>query len=124
MFDNLDRLEVGESFVVHTLGDAYCYSIYQTEVVTPEEARQCCEIVAGQDLCTLFTCTPYGINTHRLLVHGRRIPYTAPQVSAVSQAARLATTRRTRPTLLLVAGLMVTTVTRLVRRFGKRRVGA
>lgn len=109
MFDDLDKLREGDCFVVHTLGDAYCYAIYQIETVRPEEARERCALVAGEDLCTLMTCTPYGINTHRLLVHGRRTPFVAPRTSAARQVANLAAGRRVRPLILMLLVLLAST---------------
>ena len=75
MFDNLDRLKQGDTFVIHTLSDAYQYQVFSIEKVLPRDAEKSCRIEAGKDLCTLITCTPYGINTHRLLVHARRVPF-------------------------------------------------
>ena len=75
LFDELGGLRPGDIFVLHTLGDAYAYKVQGSEVVLPEEAASRCAIVARKDLCTLMTCTPYGVNTHRLLVHGERTAY-------------------------------------------------
>ena len=74
MFDDLRRLEVGDIFVVHTLGMPYAYKVYGVEVVWPHE-RDSLEIEPGLDRCTLVTCTPLGVNDHRLLVHGERVEY-------------------------------------------------
>ena len=71
MFDDIRRLEPGDIFVVHTLGTSYAYEVYSTEVVLPDE-RESLSIQQGKDLCTLVTCTPYGVNDHRLLVHAHR----------------------------------------------------
>lgn len=124
MFDDIDRLVRGDVFVVHTLGDAYQYEVYETEVVEPEEAAQRCSIVEGEDLCTLVTCTPYGINSHRLLVHGRRVAYEAPSEGVGTHVTRLATNSRTRPVLTLSAVsvplALVACLARLSRR--QRRV--
>lgn len=105
MFDDIDQLGQGDVFVVHTLGDAYQYEVYETEVVDPDEAPRRCSIVDGQDLCTLVTCTPYGINSHRLLVHGRRVTYEPPSEGAASGVTRLATNTRMRPVMALGAGV-------------------
>lgn len=71
VFDDLDRLVVGDYFVVRVLGEDHAYRVTSVETVLPEEA-QSLSIQEGKDLVTLVTCTPYGINTHRLLVHGER----------------------------------------------------
>lgn len=71
IFDDLDRLEVGDYFIIQVLGEDYAYRIYDIETVLPDET-QSLVIQPDRDLCTLVTCTPYGVNTHRLLVHGER----------------------------------------------------
>ena len=70
-FDDVDQLEEGDVFGVKVLGRLCCYEVTSTEVVWPDEVDSL-EIEAGEDLCTLVTCTPYGVNDHRLLVHGKR----------------------------------------------------
>lgn len=86
MFDDIRRLEPGDIFVVHTLGTSYAYMVYSTEVVLPDE-RASLSIQQGEDLCTLVTCTPYGVNDHRLLVHARRTTKLpgAPSASDVAE---------------------------------------
>lgn len=71
IFDDLDRLEVGDYFIIQVLGEDHAYRIYDIETVLPDET-QSLVIQPDRDLCTLVTCTPYGVNTHRLLVHGER----------------------------------------------------
>lgn len=71
VFDNLDQLEVGDYFIITVLGEDHAYRVTSTEVVLPDETDSLV-IQPGKDLCTLVTCTPYGINTHRLLVHAER----------------------------------------------------
>lgn len=71
MFTDLDRLEVGDLFYLTVCGEKLCYEVDQIRTVLPEET-EFLQIEAGQDLCTLLTCTPYGVNTHRLLVRGHR----------------------------------------------------
>lgn len=70
-FDNLDELEEGDVFGVKVLGRLCCYEVTSTEVVLPDETDSLATEM-GEDLCTLVTCTPYGVNDHRLLVHGER----------------------------------------------------
>ncbi len=72
LFTNLDMLEVGDTFTMHVLDEAYTYRIYDIETVLPSDLYSL-NIRQGKDLCTLITCTPYGINSHRLLIHGERI---------------------------------------------------
>jgi len=72
LFTDLDRVEVGDTFQIVVLDEVLTYQVDQIKVITPYEIGDL-EIVEGKDYCTLFTCTPYGINTHRLLVRGIRI---------------------------------------------------
>lgn len=71
IFDNLDQLEVGDYFIITVLGEDHAYRVTSTEVVLPDETESLV-IQPGEDLVTLVTCTPYGVNTHRLLVHAER----------------------------------------------------
>lgn len=72
LFTDLDRLEMGDTFQVIVLNQVLTYQVDQIKVITPREIEDL-QIIEGKDYCTLFTCTPYGINTHRLLVRGIRI---------------------------------------------------
>ena len=72
LFTDLDRLEMGDTFQVIVLDQVLTYQVDQINVITPHEIDDL-QIVEGKDYCTLFTCTPLGINTHRLLVRGIRI---------------------------------------------------
>ena len=72
LFTDLDRMEIGDTFQVTVLDQVLTYQVDQVKVITPTEIDDL-QIVEGKDYCTLFTCTPYGINTHRLLVRGIRI---------------------------------------------------
>ena len=72
LFTDLDRLELGDTFQVVILDQILTYQVDQIKIVTPNEFEDLL-IVEGMDYCTLFTCTPYGINTHRLLVRGIRV---------------------------------------------------
>lgn len=74
MFTDLDQLQEGDIFYLRVLGETRAYQVDQIKVVLPYETQDL-SIVAGKDLCTLLTCTPFGVNTHRLLVRGRRIAY-------------------------------------------------
>ena len=74
LFTDLDQMEEGDIFILNILGRKLAYEVDQINVVLPEEMSDL-EIEEGKDLCTLVTCTPYGINTHRLLVRGHRTEY-------------------------------------------------
>ena len=73
LFTNLDRVAKGDIFTITTLGRTLTYQVDQILVTLPEDAYDYLGIERGEDLCTLITCTPYGVNTHRLLVRGHRI---------------------------------------------------
>lgn len=72
LFTDLDRVEIGDTFQIIVLDQILTYQVDQIKIVLPNEIEDL-QIVEGKDYCTLFTCTPYGINTHRLLVRGIRI---------------------------------------------------
>lgn len=72
MFDNLTDVEVGDVFYIHILSDVLKYQVDQVKVVLPEDTSDL-RIIKGEDYVTLLTCTPYGQNTHRLLVRGKRV---------------------------------------------------
>ena len=74
LFTDLDKLEEGDVFYLHVLDEVLAYKVDQIKVVLPEETQDI-GIVEGKDYCTLVTCTPYAINTHRMLVRGVRVPY-------------------------------------------------
>lgn len=74
MFTDLVQVEVGDVFYLHILNETLAYQVRELNTVLPHDTSLL-GISSGEDLCTLITCTPYGINTHRLLVTGSRIPY-------------------------------------------------
>ena len=75
LFTNLDKLAVGDTFLLRVLDEVLAYEVDQILIVEPEQV-DALGIVPGEDYCTLVTCTPYGINTHRLLVRGHRVENT------------------------------------------------
>lgn len=75
LFTRINELQLNDCFHVYILGEKLSYSVYQIKVVLPTEIEDL-QIVNGKDLVTLVTCTPYGINTHRLLVQGERMEET------------------------------------------------
>ena len=76
LFTNLDKVTVGDVFLLRVLDEVLTYEVDQILIVGPQQTEQL-QVVQGQDYCTLVTCTPYGINSHRLLVRGHRIANTA-----------------------------------------------
>ena len=75
LFTDLDKLGAGDLFYLHIMDEVLAYQVDQVKVVEPEHTEDL-EIIPGADYCTLITCTPYAINTHRMLVRGARVPYT------------------------------------------------
>lgn len=82
LFTRLDELEVGDKFYLHVLDEILAYQVDQIKVVEPNETGDL-DIIPGGDYCTLVTCTPYAINTHRLLVRGVRTAYNGELESGV-----------------------------------------
>lgn len=87
LFTNLDRLVVGDTFKLYVLDEILTYRVDEINVVLPSEVDKL-KIIDGADLCTLITCTPYGINTHRLLVRGQRIA-TVENIHLSADAVRI-----------------------------------
>ena len=80
---DIDQLAVGDMFYIHVLGDTLAYKVDAIHTVLPTDTRLL-QIEEGKDYVTLVTCTPFGINTHRLLVRGHRVPYTKEQEVVVA----------------------------------------
>lgn len=88
LFTDLDRLTAGDTFTVTVLNRTVTYEVDTIQTVLPEEVDTL-RIQEGKDLCTLVTCTPYGINTHRLLVQGHRVENGKKPVQITSEAAQV-----------------------------------
>lgn len=86
LFSDIDQLAVGDTFYIHVLGDTLAYKVDSIHTVLPTDTSQL-QIEDGKDLVTLVTCTPFGVNTHRLLVRGHRVPYT-PEQEATAAAEK------------------------------------
>ncbi len=71
-FDDLDELQIGDTFTIRLLNNNYIYKVTDIDIVKPEDTEKKLKVVKGKDLVTLITCYPYSINTHRLLVTGER----------------------------------------------------
>ena len=83
LFSDIDQLAAGDVFYVHVLGEVLAYEVDVINTVLPTDTSLL-QIEEGKDLVTLVTCTPFGVNTHRLLVRGHRVPYTPEQESATT----------------------------------------
>ena len=88
LFTELDKMELGDTFQITVLNQTVTYQVDQIKVVRPDESGDI-QIIEGQDLCTLLTCTPYGINSHRLLVRGTRIENAKPILYVTSNAFKI-----------------------------------
>ncbi len=86
LFTDLDQLEIGDTFTLYVLNETLTYRVEEMKRVLPEELENL-RIEEGQELCTLLTCTPYGVNTHRLAVTGRRIE--TPSTETDEQTAEI-----------------------------------
>ena len=83
LFSDIDQLTEGDTFYIHVLGEVLAYKVDAIHTVLPTDTRLL-QIEEGEDYVTLVTCTPFGVNTHRLLVRGHRIPYTPEQATAAA----------------------------------------
>ena len=90
LFTNLDQMKTGDTFVIRVLDEVLTYEVDQILIVEPNDTSAL-TVEAGKDLCTLVTCTPYGINSHRLLVRGHRIENTpeAKMIRVVADAIQI-----------------------------------
>lgn len=91
LFTNIDRLVEGDTFTVRVLRETLVYEVDQIQVVLPYEVDGL-RIESGKDYCTLLTCTPYGVNTHRLLVRGHRIETPVQEAEAPASPVQEALT--------------------------------
>lgn len=105
LFTDLDKLEEGDHFLLCILDDMLCYQVDKITVVEPDDTSGLA-VEKSQDLVTLLTCTPYGVNSHRLLVRGHRVPYT-PEIEDESVPLGNASLH-TSYLLWVITGLLVT----------------
>ena len=110
LFTDLDQLEVGDKFFFHVLGENLAYQVEKIQVVEPKQI-DALAIQPDRDLATLVTCTPYGVNTHRMLITGHRVPYEEPEdeTGALSWFAAFSP-----QTLALAGGLSLVVIVGLV----------
>ena len=106
LFTDLDLLEIGDHFLIKVLDETLCYEVDQILTVEPDET-EALQVEEGEDLVTLLTCTPYGVNTQRLLVRGHRVPY-EETVVAEEEAPLAAVSLHTNYLLWVIVGLAVT----------------
>ena len=87
LFSDIDQLTEGDTFYIHVLGDTLAYKVDSINTVLPTDTSLL-QIEDGKDLVTLVTCTPFGVNTHRLLVRGHRVPYTPEQDAVATETQK------------------------------------
>lgn len=88
LFTNLDKLVAGDKFVIRVLDEVMTYEVDQILIVEPSDLSALA-IEKGKDLCTLVTCTPYGVNSHRLLVRGHRVENESEEIRVTSDAIKI-----------------------------------
>lgn len=121
LFTDLDLVEEEDVFYIYVLGDILAYEVDLIKVIEPDDTSDL-GIVVGEDYCTLFTCTPYAVNSHRLLVRGHRVEYSLDR-----HQEELGKTRGTKwwyvamQALSALIGLIVALVIAIVYRMRKRR---
>ena len=91
LFSDIDQLAEGDTFYIHVLGDTLAYKVDSINTVLPTDTRLL-QIEDGKDYVTLVTCTPFGVNTHRLLVRGHRVSYTPEQETTTTEEKPAAST--------------------------------
>ena len=123
LFTRLDELAPGDLVLVTILGEVHAYRVYATDVVLPDQLDTL-SAVPGRDLLTLVTCTPYGVNTHRLLVHCERTEYSPEEASAQGGVGSWLTTEMLARIAGAAGGVVVLALLLLAaRRRGRKRRG-
>ena len=107
LFTDLDRLEIGDHFAIHVLDDTLYYEVEKISVVEPEDTHTL-SVEPGRDLVTLLTCTPYGVNSHRLLVRGYRVDYTPELLDVEVEQSIINPSIHTNYLLWVIVGLAIT----------------
>ncbi len=102
LFTDLDQMELGDIFLIHVMDKTLAYKVDQIKTVLPEETEDL-DIIPGEDHVTLVTCTPYGVNTHRLLIRGIRTDYT----EEIQEQEKTIDIKEVNPLLLLAIGAAV-----------------
>ena len=119
LFTDLDRLKEGDHFLVNVLDEMLCYEVDQITIVDPLDT-EALRVEDGKDLMTLLTCTPYGVNSHRLLVRGHRVEY-VEEVVMEEEVPLAETSLHTNYLLWVFVGLAVTAIFILVLFVGEKR---
>lgn len=106
LFTDLDKLKEGDHFLIHILKETLCYEVDKITIAEPDDT-QALSVEDGMDLMTLVTCTPYGVNSHRMMVRGHRVPYD-PAVYADENIPLGSMSMHTNYLLWIIVGLSIT----------------
>lgn len=121
LFTDIDQLERGDMFYIHVLDETLAYQVDQildmVDKDDNETLQKVLQIEEGQDHVTLFTCTPYGVNSHRLLVRGTRVPYNGEEEIESTAAESMLKSIQNYYMIYLILGLSVTLLVILLMRF-------
>lgn len=121
LFTDIDQLERGDMFYIHVLDETLAYQVDQildmVDKDDDETLQKALQIEEGQDHVTLFTCTPYGVNSHRLLVRGTRVPYNGEEEIESTAAESMLKSIQNYYMIYLILGLSVTLLVILLMRF-------
>ena len=128
LFTDIDQLEKGDLFYIHVLDETLAYEVDQildmVDQYDTDTLSEALQVQEGEDQVTLFTCTPYGVNSHRLLVRGSRVPYTGAEDVERTPAETMLESVQDYYMLYLIGGLAVTLLLILIIKFlikpGKR----
>ena len=120
LFTDLDQLEPGDTFMLHVLNETLTYEVDEINTVLPDDISLL-GLEDGEDLCTLVTCTPYGVNSHRLLVRGHRVENAPEPIVDVVQIIADATRIPQALVALIIALPVLTAVALLLRALFRRR---
>ena len=120
LFTHLDKLVEGDVFILRILNEVMTYEVDQILIVEPQDISAL-QVVEGEDLCTLVTCTPYGINTHRLLVRGHRIENAEEAKAIIITSEMLQVDEMIVATVLAVPILLLLVLFVLLRKNGNRK---
>ena len=120
-----DQLEVGDKFYIHVLDEVLAYKVDQILPMVDKDDHETLEkalqIEEGKDQVTLFTCTPYGVNSHRLLVRGTRVPYNGEEDATESVTDSMVKAIQNYYMLYLILGLSITILVIILLRFLSKR---
>ena len=113
LLTDIDKMREGDLFMFHTLNEVLTYEVDQIRIVEPEDTKDI-QIIPGKDLATLVTCTPYGINSHRMLIRGHRVPTVAADrvVSEAEQVSPFIVAATVGIPIMFIVLIVALTVTR------------